>query len=118
MNFFEKVYTLVAKIPRGRVATYGQIAAMISSPKAARIVGFALKNLPPRTHIPWQRVVNKDGMISIENLNFPKEEQAKRLQQEGIKVKFEGGNFWLDLNKYLCPVIQLRLVAKRPKKRS
>ena len=101
INFFEIVYHLVAKIPRGKVATYGQIAAMISTPRAARIVGFALSVLPRDTHVPWQRVVNGKGMISIENLALPKSLQAQHLQKDGVEVKFKNGNYFVDLRKYL-----------------
>ena len=101
MIFFEKVYTVVAKIPKGRVATYGQIAAFISTPRASRVVGFALRNLPAKSQIPWQRVLNGRGMISIENMAISKAEQARCLQAEGIKVKFKNSNYWVDLGKYL-----------------
>lgn len=101
MNFFEKVYAWVKQIPRGRVATYGQIAGLVSSPRAARMVGYSLRNLPENTLIPWQRVINARGIISIENLAVPKAEQAKRLQAEGIAVKFKNGNYRVDLKKYL-----------------
>ncbi|MDP3993621.1 MAG: MGMT family protein [bacterium] len=101
MNFLERVYEEAGKIPKGKVLTYGQIASLISTPRAARIVGFALRQLPPDTKIPWQRVVNGRGMISIENMNFPKTEQARRLQGEGIEVVLRDGNYWVDLKKYL-----------------
>lgn len=92
---------VVQKVPRGKVATYGQIAALVFSPRAARMAGFALKTLPPNSKIPWQRVVNREGMISIENLAVSKAEQAKRLQKEGVRVEFRNGNYWVDLEKYL-----------------
>lgn len=98
MNFYQQVYQIVKKIPKGRVATYGQIAGLISTPRAARVVGFALRLLP--TGIPWQRVINSRGMISIENLDCPKELQANLLKKEGIKVTLKQGNYWVDLNKY------------------
>ena len=101
MNFFGKVYKEVERIPKGKVATYGQIASLILTPRAARIVGFALRQLPASTKIPWQRVVDGRGMISIENMNFPKTEQARRLQAEGIEVVSRDGNYWVDLKKYL-----------------
>ena len=88
-------------IPRGRVATYGQIAALVYTPRAARAVGLVLRNLPANTKVPWHRVINAHGMISIENLNVPKQEQARRLQKEGIEVRFRDGNWWVDLRKYL-----------------
>ena len=100
-DFAGKVLEIINQIPRGRVATYGQIAALAGSPRAARIVGSILRDLPDQTVVPWQRVVNQSGMISIENLAVPKSQQAKRLQEEGIKVDFKDGNYWVDLKRYL-----------------
>lgn len=91
----------MVRVPKGRVATYGQIAAMVSTPRAARVVGGILRSLPERSSVPWQRIINSRGMISIENLAVPKAEQATRLQEEGIEVKFKDGNYWIDLKKYL-----------------
>ncbi len=98
MDFYATVSEIVSRIPRGRVATYGQIAAMISTPRAARIVGYALRRSPK--NLPWQRVINSKGMISIENIDCPKELQAKLLSREGITVKKQNGNYWVDLKKY------------------
>ncbi len=100
-DFFDQVYFWVRKIPKGKVAAYSQIAALASTPRAARVVGLALSKLPGGSKIPWHRVIDSKGMISIENLVIPKAEQARRLQQEGIKVKFRDGNYWVDLKKYL-----------------
>ena len=61
-RFHAAVYRLVERIPRGRVATYGQIAALIGYPRAARAVGRAMKHVPG--HLPWHRVVNAQGGIS------------------------------------------------------
>ena len=61
-GFNEMVYDIVAKIPAGRVATFGQIAKMIGRPKMARFVGYASKN-KASWHLPWHRVVFKDGTI-------------------------------------------------------
>ena len=101
MSFFAKVYEAVKKIPRGQVATYGQIAALVSSPRAAQIVGYALRSLPAHSKVPWHRVINGKGMISIENLAVSKREQASHLQKEGIAVELRDGNYWVDLEKYL-----------------
>lgn len=100
-NFSARVIGLVSKVPKGRVATYGQIAALVSTPRAARVVGYVLHSLPANTKIPWQRVISGHGMISIENISLPKPEQARRLQREGVEVKFKDGNYWVDLDKYL-----------------
>ena len=99
-NLFFRIYNAVRKIPRGKVATYGQIAAAIGTPRSARIVGWALRSLPTDTKVPWQRVINSEGRLSIENMNATKELQAELLRQEGIDVEYRDGNFWVDLKKY------------------
>lgn len=60
--FFEEVYALIARIPRGRVLSYGRIARLLGQPRAARQVGRALRHCPD--HLPWQRVVMADGSIA------------------------------------------------------
>lgn len=87
------------KIPCGKVATYGQVAAILSKPRAARLVGWALAKCP--SDVPWQRVINREGMISIENINAPKELQAELLKKEGIKVVRRENNWWVNLNIYV-----------------
>lgn len=99
-NLYFRIYSLVRKIPKGKVATYGQIAELLHAPRSARIVGWALRSLKPGSPVPWQRVINKAGMISIENMSTPKEQQAILLQQEGVEVTEADGNFWVDLKKY------------------
>ncbi len=99
-NLYFKIYTQVRRIPKGKVATYGQIAALCGSPRAAQVVGWALRALKPNSKIPWQRVINQAGMISIENMDAPKELQVKLLQQEGVDVTRREGNFWVDLKKF------------------
>ncbi|HEY6736616.1 MAG TPA: MGMT family protein [Candidatus Saccharimonadia bacterium] len=82
-QFAEAVYALVGSIPPGRVMTYGQLAALCGSPRAARIVGgiahFGLEELP------WHRVVNKRGGLAGA---FPggRREQAARLAAEGVEI--------------------------------
>lgn len=63
--FDQQVYAAVARIPRGQLATYGQIAELIGVWGAARQVGWALRRLPLPSEIPWQRVVNAKGQISF-----------------------------------------------------
>jgi len=62
-NFFAQVYDLVAKIPNGKVMSYGQIAAELGAPKMSRHVGFAMRCCPS-DDIPWQRVVMRDGSVT------------------------------------------------------
>lgn len=96
-NFFHQVYDLVSQIPPGKVATYGQIALLLGHPQAARTVGWALHTLPAKTNVPWQRVINAAGRISIPE---PPEahEQLVRLQEEGIIFDERG---YIDLRRYL-----------------
>ena len=64
MNTFQKIYEQVKKIPKGKVATYGQIALMAGNPRWSRVVGYALHSNPEPGVIPCHRVVTKDGKLS------------------------------------------------------
>lgn len=78
------MYATVRRIPRGRVATYGQVASLTGGLVSARQVGYALHALPASTTVPWHRVVNREGRISL-----PPEgggiEQQIRLAKEGVR---------------------------------
>jgi methylated-DNA-protein-cysteine methyltransferase-like protein len=82
-NFKDRVYTLVEQIPKGRVMTYGQIAALCGSPRAARIVG-GIAHWGDQS-LPWQRVVHKDGALAV---GFPGglEGHKQVLEAEGVQV--------------------------------
>jgi len=80
--FDHAVYREVRRIPRGKVATYGQLAALLGAPRAARAVGYAMKRCPH--DIPWQRVVNARGGISLRANVSGMITQRVRLEQEGI----------------------------------
>ena len=103
-NFYTRVYGIVRKIPKGTVMAYSQVAAISGSPRAARAVGWALRALPPDTGIPWQRVVNKDGFLTIFNPHFAAEEQKNRLKSEGVTVTQEQGLYRVDMTKYLANI--------------
>jgi methylated-DNA-protein-cysteine methyltransferase-like protein len=93
-SFFESVYALVSRIPRGRVATYGQVAALVGVPRGARAVGWALRGIGARAaRVPWHRVVGKGGRISLDGRPAG-EVQRRRLRQEG--VRFAGGHVDLE----------------------
>lgn len=95
-NFYEAVYRLVRKIPRGRVMTYGQIAVILGHPRAARAVGYALRACSGRD-VPWQRVINAKGRISD---RMPVQQplvQKTLLQAEGVRFDATGA---CDLRKY------------------
>jgi methylated-DNA-protein-cysteine methyltransferase-like protein len=83
--FHASVYRLVGRIPRGQVATYGQIAALLGYPRAARAVGQAMKAVP--AHLPWHRVVNAQGGISLRGNVAGMLTQRLRLEQEGVPVR-------------------------------
>ena len=100
-NWYFRVYVQVRRIPKGRVATYGQIAALLGAPRAAQQVGWALNCLKPGTTVPWQRVLNREGRITIQNARADARHQAALLQAEGVVVDCRGGNYWVDLGRYL-----------------
>jgi methylated-DNA-protein-cysteine methyltransferase related protein len=97
-GLYKIIYDTVRRIPKGKVATYGQVAALIGKPRAARLVGWALNVCPDG--VPWQRVINHKGMISIENLRASKDLQAKLLKAEGVLATQREGNFWVDLKRF------------------
>ena len=83
-GFFEEVYRIASMIPRGQVATYGQIAAYFGNPRGARTVGWALGSLPEGLDVPWHRVVNAQGRISGPPHGQRASEQRAILEEEGI----------------------------------
>jgi len=87
---YELIWATVRKIPRGRVATYGQIAAMAGLEGHARQVGYALHNLPERNNVPWHRVVNAKGEISPRTAGDSHELQRMLLEAEGIEFDARG----------------------------
>lgn len=92
-----KVYAIVARIPKGRVATYGMIAKL-SGIKNPRLVGSLLHKNPDPKSIPCHRVVNAQGKLAEDFAFGGRKEQARRLQQEGVSVVNESS---VDLKKYL-----------------
>ena len=89
-SFFEDVYRIVSMIPPGRVATYGQIAAYLGNPRAARTVGWALSSLPAGRDVPWHRVVNSQGLISGPPQGHRVNEQRALLEEEGVAFDESG----------------------------
>jgi methylated-DNA-protein-cysteine methyltransferase-like protein len=79
------VYALVRQVRRGRVVTYGQLAALLGAPRAARAVGGAMKHCPD--DVPWHRVVNASGGISLRANIGAMVTQRIRLEQEGVVVR-------------------------------
>lgn len=85
----ERFYAVVKRIPRGRVATYGQIAKLARAPGRARQVGYALHALASSTIVPWQRVVNANGGISLDPMNGGLT-QRLLLEKEGVVFDARG----------------------------
>ena len=89
-SFYDRVYDVVRRIPPGRVTTYGHVAALCGNPRAARTVGWALHALPDETDVPWQRVVNARGGISIGKVGVPPALQRALLEGEGVEFGASG----------------------------
>ena len=83
----QRIYAVLAAIPSGVVATYGQVAELAGLPRAARLVGRILSKLPCETQLPWHRVINASGKISMRKESSGFDRQKKRLQGEGVVVK-------------------------------
>ena len=78
-----RIHRVVSRIPRGRVATYGQVARLAGLRGQARLVGYAMHALPAGTRVPWQRVVNARGEISLPGASAVR--QRKLLEGEGVR---------------------------------
>ena len=86
---YSPIYRVVARIPRGRVATYGQVARLAGLPGRARLVGYALAAIPDASRLPWHRVVNARGQISLRADGGPWD-RIQRLRLERERVRFDG----------------------------
>jgi methylated-DNA-protein-cysteine methyltransferase-like protein len=93
---YPRIYRVVSRIPRGRVATYGQVADLAELPGCARQVGYALHALADDSDLPWQRVVNARGEISLRRERGIEPIQQQLLEAEGIEFDARG---CLDLSR-------------------
>ena len=84
-----RVYTVVKRIPKGKVATYGQIACIVGR-CTARMVGYAMAATPEGSRVPWQRVINAKGMISPRSDSDGDVRQRVLLEKEGVKFDAKG----------------------------
>ena len=99
MNFYQRVFLVVSRIPQGKVATYGQVAIYCGYPRNARQVGFALnRKLPPLA--PAHRVVNSQGYLSGAKAFATPDTQRLLLESEGIEVK--DGRVDLKRYRWIC----------------
>lgn len=94
--FTEKVIEVIKNIPEGKVMTYGQIASLAGSPRAARQVVRILHSMSKKHRLPWHRVINSKGEIGIQE-NESLQEQIFSLESEGVEIQ---SNRRIDLKKY------------------
>ena len=90
MSFYDKVYEIVLQIPRGKVATYGQVALLAGSPRACRAVGDAMRRNPMPGIMPCHRVLNQRGELAPEFVFGGKWRQRSRLEEEGVRFLEDG----------------------------
>jgi methylated-DNA-protein-cysteine methyltransferase-like protein len=93
---FQSILEVVKRVPPGKVVSYSQVAKEVGLWRGARLVGWALGSLPPNTDIPWQRVINQKGYVSIKNLRFPKTLQCQILREEGVQITEKNGLLYVD----------------------
>ena len=91
--FERKIYGIVSRCPRGKVVSYGGVAALAGKPRAARAVGAAMRDLPAGSAVPWWRVINAAGAISTRPTTGPSI-QRKLLEREGVKFSRAGRVDW------------------------
>jgi methylated-DNA-protein-cysteine methyltransferase-like protein len=108
---YERIYAVVRQIPPGKVSTYGQVSAIVGG-CTARMVGYAMAALPFDTDVPWQRVINRQGKISLRGTGAGSALQRQFLEAEGVsfdsknridfeKVGWYGPDWdWLEVNGF------------------
>lgn len=91
MSTYDAIYAIVRQIPKGKVATYGQVAELASLPGQARLVGYALYRVDEQSDVPWHRVINAKGEISESPFRYGSDHlQRSLLEQEGIQFTPKG----------------------------
>jgi len=97
-SFYTQVYEIVGRIPPGSVATYGQVALLSGSPRAARQVGYALSTAAPERSLPCHRVVNRRGELAPEHVFGDPRYQRALLESEGVTFLPDGR---IELSRHL-----------------
>jgi len=119
--FYRRVYRMVRHIPKGRVATYGVVARLAGRPGAARTVGWALSALPADSDVPWWRVLNAAGRISLSALEHTSVVQRALLLREGVRFAPGGavnlGVFGWPAEAYDSLVAQTRAASAKRSRR-
>jgi methylated-DNA-protein-cysteine methyltransferase related protein len=109
-SFTDRAKRLIKSIPKGKVATYGQIAAFAGDPRGARQVARLLHSCAEKDNLPWQRMINRTGRISL----FPGhgyELQHSLLRKEGIRFRLDGS---IDLGRFLWQPKDINKILNRP----
>jgi len=96
-HFFEQVYEVVRQVPAGQVVSYGQVAALLGAPHAARTVGWALHALSVDSDVPWHRVINARGRISTSCQEHDAGVQQRLLEAEGVVFDERG---YVDMRRF------------------
>jgi methylated-DNA-protein-cysteine methyltransferase related protein len=99
---YERIWSVVRRIPRGKVATYGQIAELAGMEGHARQVGYAMHALPAKSNVPWHRVINSRGEVSPRTSGDSHELQRMLLEAEGVVFDLRGR---CELKRYRWKVI-------------
>jgi methylated-DNA-protein-cysteine methyltransferase related protein len=112
----ERIYAIVRKIPRGKVTTYGTVAKLAGLDGQARLVGYALSALRDGTSVPWHRVINAQGRLSLElAASSSGTTQRLRLEREGVPVDAAGR---VSLERFGWRMRAPARTAKRPVSRT
>jgi methylated-DNA-protein-cysteine methyltransferase-like protein len=118
-----RIYQVARQIPVGQVATYGQVA-LVAGANSARRVGRAMATLPADSDVPWHRIINSQGKISVRRQGGPDPEQKRRLRLEGVRLDRQGrvdlpavawpgpSLQWLEVNGYDIEDLILRSQRK------
>lgn len=106
---FELIYNVVKQIPKGTVATYGQVASLAGNKRWARVVGYALHANPDPAHIPCHRVVNREGAVSEAFAFGGGNRQVELLRGEGVEVVDKK----VDLEKYRWKQMTLEMLERK-----
>lgn len=97
LSRWDRLYAVIRRVPRGRVATYGQIAELAGLEGHARQVGYALHALPAKSRVPWHRIVNARGEVSARSSDDSHELQRLLLEAEGVEFDPRGR---IDLQRF------------------
>ena len=115
LRLYESIYAVARRIPRGRVATYGQVAELAGFPGGARVAGAAMKANEPSDRVPWQRVVGKRGKHGQIAIHDPVGAAMQRalLEKEGVEINERGG---MPLDRFGWLPADVRGLGKRARR--